>query len=435
MHILDIIEAKRDGKALTEEQISFFVEGVANRSFPDYQISAFLMAAFIRGLNEEESAYLTKKMAETGDTVDLGFAGGKVADKHSSGGVGDKTTLAVAPMVAAAGLKVAKMSGRGLGFTGGTLDKLESIPGFSVNITADEFKKYVARDGISVIGQTTTVAPVDKVLYKLRDVTGTVPSIPLIAASIMSKKLAVNSDAVVLDVKTGSGAFMKTTEESITLAEKMVQIGLSNGRTTVAAVTDMSNPLGRAVGNSLEVIEAIDTLRGNGPDDFTELCLTIATLMLTSSGLYPDEESALAKLCEVIADGSALGKLRQMVKNQGGDVRYIDDPDLFEKASIVESFVAERDGYISAIETEAVGRASTALGAGRYTAEDVIDFAAGITVEKKVGDYVKKGDVLLHLYTNRLESLAEAKEILAGAYTINDNECKRAPIVHKIIRG
>lgn len=435
MHILDIIEAKRDGKALTEEQISFFVEGVANRSFPDYQISAFLMAAFIRGLNEEESAYLTKKMAETGDTVDLGFAGGKVADKHSSGGVGDKTTLAVAPMVAAAGLKVAKMSGRGLGFTGGTLDKLESIPGFSVNITADEFKKYVARDGISVIGQTTTVAPVDKVLYKLRDVTGTVPSIPLIAASIMSKKLAVNSDAVVLDVKTGSGAFMKTTEESITLAEKMVQIGLSNGRTTVAAVTDMSNPLGRAVGNSLEVIEAIDTLRGNGPDDFTELCLTIATLMLTSSGLYPDEESALAKLCEVIADGSALGKLRQMVKNQGGDVRYIDDPGLFEKASIVESFVAERDGYISAIETEAVGRASTALGAGRYTAEDVIDFAAGITVEKKVGDYVKKGDVLLHLYTNRLESLAEAKEILAGAYTINDNECKRAPIVHKIVRG
>lgn len=435
MHILDIIEAKRDGLALSEEQISFFVEGVANHSFPDYQISAFLMAAFIRGLNEEESAHLTRKMAETGDTVDLGFAGGKVADKHSSGGVGDKTTLAVAPMVAAAGLKVAKMSGRGLGFTGGTLDKLESIPGFSVNIPADDFKKYVARDGISVIGQTTTVAPVDKVLYKLRDVTGTVPSIPLIAASIMSKKLAVNSDAIVLDVKTGSGAFMKTVEESTALAEKMVQIGLSNGRKTVAAVTDMSNPLGRAVGNSLEVIEAVETLKGNGPDDFTELCMTIASLMLTSAGLYPDDDAARQKLCEVIADGSALGKFRQMVQNQGGDVRYVDDPSLFEKASIIEGFVAERDGYIGAIETEAIGRASTALGAGRYTAEDVIDFAAGITVEKKVGDYVKEGDVLLQLYTNRLESLAEAKEILANAYTISDSECKRAPIVHKIIRG
>ncbi len=435
MHILDIIEAKRDGLALSEEQISFFVEGVANHSFPDYQISAFLMAAFIRGLNEEESAHLTRKMAETGDTVDLGFAGGKVADKHSSGGVGDKTTLAVAPMVSACGLKVAKMSGRGLGFTGGTLDKLESIPGFSVNITADEFKKYVSRDGISVIGQTTTVAPVDKVLYKLRDVTGTVPSIPLIAASIMSKKLAVNSDAIVLDVKTGSGAFMKTVEESTALAEKMVQIGLSNGRKTVAAVTDMSNPLGHEVGNSLEVIEAVETLKGNGPDDFTELCMTIATLMLTSSGLYPDEESARAKLNEVIADGSALGKFRQMVQNQGGDVRYVDNPSLFEKASIIEGFVAERDGYIGAIETEAIGRASTALGAGRYTAEDVIDFAAGITVEKKVGDYVKEGDVLLYLHTNRLESLAEAKEILANAYTISDSECKRAPIVHKIIRG
>lgn len=434
MHILDVIETKRDDKVLTDEQISFFVEGVAKGAFPDYQISAFLMAAFIRGLNDGETAFLTHKMAVTGDTVDLSFAGGTVVDKHSSGGVGDKTTLVVAPMAAACGLKIAKMSGRGLDFTGGTLDKLEAIPGFSTNIPEQDFKRFVARDGISVIGQTAHVAPVDKALYRLRDVTGTVSSLPLIASSIMSKKLAVGSDAVVLDVKTGSGAFMRSLSDAKALAEKMVAIGKANGRRTVAAVTNMDQPLGREVGNSLEVIEAVDTLRGNGPADFTELCMVIASLMLISGEVCDNEAAARELLSKTIADGSALAKLRRMVVNQGGDPAYIDDTSLFRRAAVITPVLADESGWLNAVETNEVGRASALLGAGRFTVDDVIDPAAGITVCKKTGDKVEKGEPLCYIHTDRESAVAEAAQKLRAAFKITLEETQPNPSVYTIIQ-
>lgn len=434
MHIIDIIEHKRDRRALTDEEIAFFVRGVADRSIHDYQISALLMAVCINGMNDDETACLTYEMAHTGEVIDLSFADGMVVDKHSSGGVGDKTTLVAAPMAAACGLKVAKMSGRGLGFSGGTLDKLESIPGFNVAPPRGEFERFVREDGIAVIGQTTEIAPVDRILYALRDVTGTVASIPLIASSIMSKKLAVLSDAIVLDVKAGSGAFMKTPADAIELAAKMEAIGRLNGRKTIAAVTNMDEPLGRAVGNALEVTEAVDTLRGCGPADFTELCYVIASLMLVAGGITDGTDDARARLKRSIENGDALQKFRRMVINQGGDVSAIDDTSLLPEARHILPVPADRDGFVAAIMTENIGRAALAAGAGRFAHDDKIDYAAGITVNKKVGDAVKSGEPLGWIHADYTDKAEAARALMAASYKISDRlPDKRPPAVHAVI--
>ncbi len=434
MHILDLIEHKRDRRILTREEITFFIRGVAEGIFENYQISALLMAIYLNGMNDGETAYFTYEMAHTGDMIDLSFAKGTTVDKHSTGGVGDKTTLCVLPMAAACGLKIAKMSGRGLGFSGGTLDKLESIPGFRVSLEQDEFIRFVREDGLSVIGQTVNVAPADKILYALRDVTGTVASIPLIASSIMSKKLAVLSDAVVLDVKTGSGAFMKTYEEAVELAEKMTAIGKINGRKTLAAVTGMDEPLGRTVGNALEVREAVDTLQGNGPDDFTNLCYTVASLMLVAGGIAPDLAEAEKKLKLSVENGSAFDKFRRMVINQGGDVSVIDDISHLPITSGVYSVRAIREGYVSAIFTENIGRAAVAAGAGRYTKDDVIDHAAGIVINKKIGEYVSKNEPLAFIHSDNAEKTDAALSLILSAYTISDiKPDKTPPIIRAIV--
>lgn len=434
MHILGIIEHKRDHCILNNDEIAFFVRGVADRSIPDYQISALLMAFYLNGMNDAETAYLTYEMAHTGDIIDLSFTGGTVVDKHSSGGVGDKTTLAVVPMAAACGLKIAKMSGRGLGFSGGTLDKLESIPGFRVSLEREEFIRFVREDGLSIIGQTSNVAPADKILYALRDVTGTVASIPLIASSIMSKKLAVMSDAIVLDVKTGSGAFMKTPEAATELAEKMTAIGKLNGRKTFAAVTNMDEPLGRTVGNSLEVAEAVETLRGNGPADFTRLCYTIASLMLAAGGITANMPEAEAMLRQSIANGSAFEKFRRMVINQGGDVSVIDDISRLPKARYILPVNADRDGFVTSILTEDIGRAAVAAGAGRRAKDDIIDYTAGIVINKKVGDAVRKGEPLAFIHADYAEKANTAVSLIASAYAITEKAPdNRSPAVYAII--
>ncbi len=434
MHILEIIEHKRDRRILNNEEIAFFVRGVADKSIPDYQISALLMAFYLNGMNDAETACLTAEMAHTGDIIDLSFAEGVTVDKHSSGGVGDKTTLAAAPMAAACGLKIAKMSGRGLGFSGGTLDKLESIPGFRVSLEREEFIRCVRENGISIIGQTANVAPADKILYALRDVTGTVASIPLIASSIMSKKLAVLSDAIVLDVKTGSGAFMKTPESATELAEKMVAIGTLNGRKTFAAVTNMDEPLGRTVGNALEVAEAVDTLRGNGPADFTQLCYTIASLMLVAGGITANIPEAEAMLRQSIKNGTAFEKFRCMVISQGGDVSVIDDISRLPKARIILPVIADRNGFVASIHTEEIGRAAVAAGAGRFAKDDSIDYAAGIVIHKKVGDAVRADEPLAFIHADYEEKANAALSLAASAYIIKENAPdRRPPAVYAII--
>lgn len=434
MHILDIIEHKRDRLRLDDEEIAFFIRGVADKTLPDYQISALLMAMYLNGMDDDETAYMTREMANTGEIVDLSFAGGTVVDKHSSGGVGDKTTLVVAPMAAACGLKIAKMSGRGLGFSGGTLDKLESIPGFRVSLEREEFIRFVRRDGLAVIGQTADIAPADKILYALRDVTGTVASIPLIASSIMSKKLAVLSDAVVLDVKAGSGAFMKTPEAAAELAVKMVSIGKLNGRKTLAAVTNMDEPLGRAVGNALEVAEAVDTLRGNGPVDFTRLCYTIASLMLVAGNMTADMQKAEEMLRRSVENGSAFEKFRRMVINQGGDVSVTDDTALLPQARIIIPVTADRQGFVASILTEDIGKAAVAAGAGRRTKDDSIDYTAGIVIRKKAGDPVRPGETLCFIHADHAEKAEAALSLVKPAYMITDKAPdSRPPAVYSII--
>lgn len=383
MRMYDVIEKKRDGKELEYEEISFFIKNYCEEKIPDYQVSALLMAIFLNGMSERETAELTEIMANSGDVIDLSVIDGIKVDKHSTGGVGDKTTLILGPIVAACGIPVAKMSGRGLGHTGGTIDKLESIPGFKTALTKQEFIDQVMKIGISIAGQTGNLAPADKKLYALRDVTATVNSLPLIASSIMSKKIACGADRIVLDVKTGSGALMKTVEKSVELARTMVKIGNDLGRKTVAVVTDMDIPLGNAIGNSLEVIEAIETLKGNGPKDLEEVSLALAAKMLELAEIG-DKENCKNRVREVIDNRKALNKLAELIESQGGNPDVIENYDLFKKAKYVYELTSGQDCYIERVKTDSLGVAAMILGAGRETKESIIDYSAGIKLNKKL---------------------------------------------------
>ncbi len=434
MRMYDLIMKKRNGGTLTEEEIAYMISGYTKGEIPDYQMSAMMMAIYFVGMNEEETLHLTMAMAQSGDMLDLSDISGVKVDKHSTGGVGDKTSLALTPMVAACGVKVAKMSGRGLGHTGGTIDKLESFQGFSTEITTEQFIQNVNEIGIAIMGQTKELAPADKKLYALRDVTATVDNMSLIASSIMSKKLAAGADAIVLDVKTGSGAFMKKREDAFALAEEMVKLGENAGRNTVAVVSDMDQPLGNAVGNALEVKEAIETLKGKGPEDFTELCLTLGSLMLVMGGRAQNSEQGRNMLIKVISDGSALKKLAEFVKAQGGDERMVYDTELLPKAELVEPVLSPGDGYVERLICDEVGICSLILGGGRETKESIIDLSVGIVLEKKVGDYVKKGDVLAYLHANEKIRLENARERLLRAYQIGEQEKKEGPVIIDVVK-
>jgi pyrimidine-nucleoside phosphorylase len=418
MRMVDLIAKKRDGFPHTPEEIRYIVNGYTDGSIPDYQVSAWAMAVLLRGMTPEETAHLTMAMVESGEQIDLSSLPGIKVDKHSTGGVGDKTTLVVAPLVAAAGIPVAKMSGRGLGFSGGTIDKLESIRGFQTERTREQFLQQVRDIGVAVIGQSGNLTPADKKLYALRDVTATVEAVPLIASSIMSKKLAAGADAIVLDVKVGSGAFMKTVEEAEHLARAMVDIGQQVGRKTIAILSDMNQPLGYAVGNALEVKEAIATLQGNGPADLTELALTLGSCMLVLGGLDPDPDAARRRLEELIANGSGYRKFLQMVEAQGGDVEMVLDPERLPSASWQTEVIAESSGFVVEANAGKIGRASVVLGAGRLTKESSIDLGVGILLRKKVGDAVAQGETLAVLYGNDQSLLEEAKQIVNEAFRI-----------------
>ncbi|MBM7689717.1 pyrimidine-nucleoside phosphorylase [Enterococcus ureilyticus] len=411
MRMVDIIEKKRNGNELSKEEIEFFIAGLTNETIPDYQVSAFLMAVYFQDMSDEERANLTLAMVHSGDVIDLSAIEGIKVDKHSTGGVGDTTTLVLAPLVAALDIPFAKMSGRGLGHTGGTIDKLEAFDGFHVELTDDQFTEMVNRDKISVIGQSGNLTPADKKLYALRDVTATVSSIPLIASSIMSKKIAAGADAIVLDVKTGAGAFMKTEEDAIELASAMVRIGNLVGRNTMAIISDMSQPLGNAIGNSLEVKEAIDTLHGNGPADLTELVLTLGSQMVVLAGKTDSLEEARELLQGVIKDGSALVKFKQFIKNQGGDPDWIENPTLLPQARFEIEVIADSDGFVTEIVADNIGVAAMKLGAGRETKEEDIDLAVGLILRKKVGDPVKKGDSLVTIFANQ-EDVTAVQEMI-----------------------
>lgn len=428
MRMYDLIAKKRDGGSLTAQEMRYMIREYVNGNIPDYQMSAFLMAVYLKGMTEEETVSMTLEVAHSGDMVDLSSIEGIKVDKHSTGGVGDKTTLIIAPIVAACGVKVAKMSGRGLGHTGGTVDKLEAIPGFQTVIPQKKFYEIVNTIGVSVIGQSGNLAPADKKLYALRDVTATVESIPLIAASIMSKKLAAGSDAILLDVKTGSGAFMKTVEDSIALAKAMVSIGENAGRKTAALITDMDIPLGNHIGNSLEVIEAVDTLKGNGPEDLTKVSIHLAANMLYLAGKGTVEE-CLELVKSVIADGSALERLASMVDAQGGDTSVIYNTENFAKAPYEYPVIAEEEGYILSMNTEDCGIASSMLGAGRETKESDIDYTAGIILTKKVGDYVNKGDLLATMYTSNKELFVNAEKRYRSALVFSAEKPERKPLI------
>ena len=406
MRRYDLIMKKRNSLELSKEEISYIIKEYVAGNIPDYQMSAFLMTIYFKGMSKEETLYMTMEVAHSGDMVDLSSIKGVKVDKHSTGGVGDKTTLIIAPIVASLGVKVAKMSGRGLGHTGGTVDKLESIPNFKTILSREEFFNIVNKIGVSVIGQSGNLAPADKKLYALRDVTATVDSIPLIAISIMSKKLAAGNDCILLDVKTGSGAFMKTVDSAIELAKEMVDIGSNAGKNTLALITDMDIPLGYNIGNSLEVIEAVETLRGRGPKDLTEVCIQLSANMLYLAGKGSIEE-CIHLANRAIEDGSAYNKFIEMVEAQGGDSNVIKDVDKFEKSKYAFEVKSEYSGYIYSMDTESLGIASVILGAGRETKDSIIDFSAGIIINKKYGEYIEAGEVLATMYAND-ESLFEA---------------------------
>lgn len=433
MRIYDLIEKKRDGHVLSNEEIDYVIKGYTDGSIPDYQMSALLMAIYFRGMNEEETLHLTMAMRDSGDVLDLSEIKGVKVDKHSTGGVGDKTTLVVGPMVAACGVPVAKMSGRGLGHTGGTIDKLESFPGYRVSIPENVFISNVNEIKIAVAGQTANLAPADKKIYALRDVTATVDNISLIASSIMSKKLASGADAIVLDVKTGSGAFMKEEKDAILLAQEMVNIGNGAGKNTIAVITDMDQPLGHAVGNALEVREAIDTLRGEGPDDLLELSYVLGSYMLKAAGVADDLEEARERLENSVKNGDALKKLAELVKAQGGDETYVYNTDKLVKSSIIMDVNSEVSGYVEKIETEDIGRVSLVLGGGRENKDSVIDLSVGVVLHKKVGDKVEKGDAIATLYANDLDKLSVAKDILVNAYSITVTPAKSKPLIKWIV--
>ena len=434
MLMTDLIVKKRDGGELSQEEIQFMIQGYTGGQIPDYQMSAMCMAILLRGMTDRETLDLTMAMVHSGETLDLSPIRGMKADKHSTGGVGDKTSLVLCPMVAACGLKVAKMSGRGLGHTGGTIDKLESFPGFTTGISEETFFKNVNEIGIAIAGQTADLVPADKKLYALRDVTGTVPSIPLIVSSIMSKKLASGADVIVLDVKCGSGAFMKTEEEARTLAQGLTRIGRLAGRKCAAVITDMDQPLGWAVGNALEVKEAISVLKGEKSGDLLELCLTLGSCMLTEAGLAGSIEEARAMLEKTISDGTALEKLSQMVTAQQGDGRDVYDTSRLPVAPVQLEVSAPESGYVRRIEAEQVGLVSMHLGGGRATKESVIDLSVGLVLHKKVGDRVEAGESLATIHAASREKAVEAAELLRACYSLSPDPVQRSPFIKDIVR-
>ena len=434
MRAVDVIRRKRQGQELTKEEIEFMVLGFTRGEIPDYQMAAFLMAILWRDMSERETVDLNLTMAQSGDVLDLSGIARVVVDKHSTGGVGDKTTLVVAPLVASLGLAVGKMSGRGLGFSGGTLDKLESIPGFNVDLTRQEFMNLLETHGIAVAGQSADLAPADGKMYALRDVTATVESLPLIASSIMSKKIASGSSAIVLDVKVGSGAFMKTEADAVQLAETMVKIGRGAGRRVSAVISDMEQPLGYAVGNALEVAEAIATLQGQGPEDLLEHCLVVAAEMLVLAETCAAPEAGRNLLTAAIDSGDAVAKFREWVRAQGGDDRVVDNPALMPQAGLEEPLPSPRPGYVAAINAMEVGLATVALGAGRQKKGDRVDHAVGVVLHKKVGEFVKKDEPLLTIYANDSERMEEARQQLVSAYQWSDGVVVPPPLIRRIIR-
>ena len=433
MRMYDIIEKKRNGEELNEREINFFVKGYTEGSIPDYQASAFCMAVYFKGMTEKETVILTEAMAKSGDTVDLSMFGNLSADKHSTGGVGDKTSLIVAPIVAALGGKLTKMSGRGLGHTGGTVDKLESIPGYKTTLSQEEFISQIEKVGMAIIGQSGNLTPADKKLYALRDVTATVDSIPLIVSSIMSKKIAAGSHNIVLDVKCGSGAFMKTLEDAEILAREMVKIGKGCGRNIAALITDMDRPLGSAIGNSLEVIEAVKVLKGELDNDLKEVCVSLASEMisLVYSISYDD---ALKMVNDTLISGKAFLKMKEWISAQGGDTKFIDNTDLFRKAEFSLDIVAETDGFITSMDTEKIGLTSVILGAGRASKEDRIDFSAGILIYKKTGDEIRKGEKIATLLTNNNADFNDAVKMYNSSITVSSKKPEPKPLIYKIIR-
>lgn len=433
MRMYDLINKKKNGEVLTKEEIEYIISGYTNGTIPDYQMSAFLMAVCLKEMNNDETAALTMAMAHSGDMLDLSAIEGIKVDKHSTGGVGDKTSLVIGPMVAALSVPVAKMSGRGLGHTGGTIDKLESFKGFSTALSEEQFFENVNRIKLAIIGQTANLAPADKKIYALRDVTATVDNISLISSSIMSKKIAAGADVIVLDVKTGSGAFMKTMEGSFELAQTMVNIGNSVGRTTYAVISDMNQPLGIAVGNNLEVIEAIDTLAGNGPEDLLDASLTLASYMLLGAKRVGTVEEARELLRNTIKDGSALKKFAEFVTAQGGDASPVYDTSLFPKASYIEPVYATKDGYVTDIHTDEIGMTSLILGGGRETKESEIDLTVGMKIHAKIGDKVTTKTPIATLYANDQEKLSAAKERFLKAYTISSEKVKAPNHIHGIV--
>ncbi len=434
MLMTDLIATKRDGGELSTEEIDFMIQGYTRGDIPDYQMSAMCMAILLRGMNDRETLDMTMSMMHSGETLDLSPIQGLKADKHSTGGVGDKTSLVLCPMVAACGLKIAKMSGRGLGHTGGTIDKLESFPGFHTGISEERFFKNVNEIGISIMGQTADIDPADKKIYALRDVTGTVPSIPLIVSSIMSKKLASGADIIVLDVKCGSGAFMKTLDDAKKLAEGLTRVGRLAGKKCAAVITDMDQPLGSAVGNALEVKEAIAVLKGEKQGDLLELCLSIGSLMLAEAGMVESVEQGRERLLASIADGSALNKLAQMVAAQDGDSRAVYDASMLPDAAVKLPVPASRAGYVRRIEAEQVGLVSMHLGGGRVTKESEIDLSVGVVLDKKVGDYVAKGESLGTIHAASMEKAQQAAELLRGCFELSDEAVTRPEFIKAVVR-
>lgn len=433
MRIVDIIDKKRDKKELTKEEIDFFVQGYTKGEIPDYQASALLMAIYLNGMNNEETVNLTMSMANSGETLDLSKIVGVKVDKHSTGGVGDKTTIIVGPIAAACGVKIAKMSGRALGFSGGTIDKLESFEGINLKPNVADFINQVNEIGIAVIAQTGDLAPADKKIYALRDITGTVANKALIASSIMSKKIAAGCDKILLDVKVGSGAFMRTIEDAHELAKIMSDIGKGVGRQVICMLTNMDEPLGVNVGNILEIKEAMDVLKGVGPNDVTEVCIQLAA-NIVSMGLNLSYDDAIEKVEKVIEDGSAFEKFRQMIAYEGGDTKYFDHPELFAKAKYQVNILAPKTGYIAKVETNEIGRASNILGAGRETKEDSIDLSAGVQIFKKTSQYVKEGEIIACIHTNDENKIAQATEIILNAYEFQDELVDKPTLIYDIIK-
>jgi len=433
MRVLDLIIKKRDGGNLTAEEISFLIDEFNKGKIPDYQMAAFLMAVYFQGFNARETAALTLALAESGEMIDFSSLGSPVADKHSSGGVGDKITLVLAPLVAAAGVPMAKISGRGLGFTGGTIDKLESIPGFNAHLSIEKFVQLVRENNLSIMAQTERLTPAEGKLYALRDVTGTVENTSLIAASIMSKKIAAGAQAILLDVKTGKGAFLQNKEQAFQLAETMVRIGKEMGRRVVSVVTDMNQPLGFAVGNALEVKEAIDILKGAGPEDVKHLSVLLGGYLLALVGKVRNPEEGKEELLRILKSGAALEKFKQMVALQGGDTRYLEDPSLFPQAKIIEPIKASRSGYLNEIDAGKVGKAAVVLGAGRSFKGEKIDFTVGIVLNRKIGDMVAEGDTLAYIHANDEKRFKDALKELSGTFLLSETKPQERPLVFGVV--